>query len=141
MTHSILLIDDNEEFRLIASSLLLDEGYDVWEAACPKEAFLILKTEKIDLIVCDLHMPFSIGKDRNEYEESFRVGVKTITELAWVFPETPIVALSAAAPSDLNRIAQYLTPVPAYSKPSKTYDLLTIVQKSLAGLEPRGFLQ
>lgn len=141
MTKTVLLIDDHDDFRLIASSLLLDAGYDVFEASCPKEAFSILKDEKVDLILCDLHMPFSIEDDREDYEESFKVGVKTVTELAWVFPEIPIVALSAASTSDLKRISTYLEPVQAFSKPEHTHELLDIVQRSLVPMEHRGFLQ
>ena len=142
MTKTLLIIDDNEDFRLIASSLLLDAGYDVWEASCPKSAFSILKTESVDLIICDLHMPFSTDDDKEDFvTESYEVGVRTVSELVWVFPDIPIVALSAASASDLKKISKYLDPVQAFSKPESTTELLSIVQQSLSVTEPRGLLQ
>ena len=130
-TRTILLIDDSEDFRLIAGNLLLDEGYDVWEAPCPHDAFALLKREHFDLILCDLHMPFMTGPEGADYETSYRVGINTIRELQGLFPETPVVAITSTDPSSLSNIREVLQGIPTFSKPKKRAELMTIVEASL----------
>ena len=124
---SILIIDDCQEYRETTANLLLDAGYDVWEATCPKEAFEILHRESFDLIVCDLHMPFATDETQNEFVVSFEVGVKTVRELREVFPEIPVIALSTTAQADLKRITRFIESVPTYSKPIYSKEYLDLV--------------
>jgi two-component system chemotaxis response regulator CheY len=128
MTKSVLIIDDNDDFRETCRYLLADEGYDLWDAACPKDAYPILSGERFDLIVCDLNMPFAGGKEADEFTSGYEVGVRTIKELAHVYPDTPIVALSATPSSDLRRLAKYLDPIPAFPKPTTPDDLLDLFE-------------
>ena len=128
MSKSVLLIDDNEDFRETCRWLLMDAGYDFWDAPSPQDAWPMLSSEKFDLIVCDLHMPFTSGPSQDEYVTSYEVGVRTIRELADIYPDTPIVALSATAPCDLKRLARYLDPIPAFSKPERPQDLLDLLE-------------
>lgn len=128
MTKSVLLIDDNEDFRDTCRYLLLDAGYDLWDAACPKDAYPILSNEKFDLIICDLNMPFAAGQEAKEFTSGYEVGMRTIKELADVYPNTPIVALSATPSCDLKRLARYLDPIPAFPKPTNPNDLLELFE-------------
>jgi CheY-like chemotaxis protein len=128
---SVLIIDDSDEFRSTLSFILLDHDYDVWEATCPDEAYKLLKEEQFDLILCDVHMPFTFNEHFHEYPYSFEVGIKTIQELGWVFPDKPIIAMSAAAPSDLERIKKELGDLPLLSKPFPPQELLAVVEESL----------
>jgi CheY-like chemotaxis protein len=127
MTKSILLIDDNEDFRETCRWILHDSGYDLWDAACPDEAWPMLSQEKFDLIICDLHMPFSNGPDAEQYITSYEVGTRTLRELTDIFPHIPIVALSATAPHDLRLLSKFL-PVPAFPKPTNPDDLLDLLE-------------
>ena len=131
MVKTILIIDDCDDFRSIVASLLLDAGYDIWEAACPEDALPILSREKFDLIICDLHMPFASGDRQDDFVVSYEVGVKTVNELRYVYPDVPIIALSNTAESDLQRISTYLDPVPAYTKPIHNDEILSLVKRSL----------
>jgi CheY-like chemotaxis protein len=124
---SILIIDDCEEYRETTAHLLLDAGYDVWEASCPKEAFEILHRESFDLIVCDLHMPFATDESKDEFVESYEVGVKTVRELKDIFPEIPVIALSNTPQTNLTRIARFMESVPTYAKPLYTQEYLDLV--------------
>lgn len=127
---TILLIDDSDDFRDIASGILLHAEYDVIDASCPDEAFKILTKERVDLIVCDLHMPFTNDARQREFETSYQVGIKTIQELAGVFPQMPIVALTSTHPSDLRRISHTLGNIPTYCKPDCAKKLLELVEQS-----------
>ncbi len=129
---SVLIIDDSDEFRSTISMILLDHDYDVWEATCPDEAYALLKEETFDLIICDLHMPFTFGEHFHEYPYSFEVGIKTIQELGSIFPDKPIIAMSAAAPWDLARIKKALGDLPFLSKPFPAEELLSTIEGSLA---------
>lgn len=126
---TILVIDDNSSFREVASEVLLAADYDVIAAACPDDAFQLLEREQVDLILCDLHMPFTFGERYAQFEHSHRVGIKTIQELAAVFPATPVVGLTATSRDDLQRIARTLGDIPTFEKPSNRSELLGIVQR------------
>jgi len=128
---SILIIDDCSDYRSTISDILLDANYDVWEAESPDCAFKILKREEMDLIICDLHMPFTVDQRFAEFEFSYRVGLETIKELTWVYPYKPIIAISAAPPSELRRMSLEIGTVPALNKPFPPGELLSLVQCSL----------
>lgn len=57
MKKKILLIEDNEDHKLILKTYLEAEDYDVLMAENGLSATRILATQKIDLIVLDLWMP------------------------------------------------------------------------------------
>ena len=124
---TVLLIDDCEEYREITANLLLDAGYDVWEASCPKEAYKILKSETFDLIVCDLHMPVSDDDTQLDFVYSYEVGVQTIRALKEIFPHIPIIAMSNTSESNLKGLSRFIETVPTYSKPIYRQELLDLV--------------
>jgi two-component system, cell cycle response regulator DivK len=53
----ILLVEDNEVNRRLAGFLLRSQDYQVREAPSAKDAFEILKSEQVDLIVMDIQLP------------------------------------------------------------------------------------
>ncbi len=53
----LLLVEDNPVNRRLAMFLLHSQGYQVREATSAQEAFEILKTEPMDLIVMDIQLP------------------------------------------------------------------------------------
>ena len=101
----ILLIDDCEDFRTTSTQVLSHAGYLVSTVATPKEAFLFLKDDSVDLIVCDLHMPFTLGDDAKEYLTSSEVGFRTAKELNWALPQVPLIVLSSFPQIDLLRFS------------------------------------
>ena len=125
---SILIIDDCEEYRSIVSCMLLDADYDVWEAESVDQAFQLLKRESMDLIICDLHLPFITDERMKDFEYSYKVGVNTIKELSWVYPFKPIIAISAAPQPLFAAVGKELGTIPALSKPFSADQLLTLVE-------------
>lgn len=117
MTKSVLIIDDSEDFRETLTEILLDYDFIVFDANCPARAFSFLENETVDLILCDLNMPFTVGEFEEDYERSNRVGIETIRELGWVFPEIPIIAISAATEFELQEASQRLGDLTVLSKP------------------------
>jgi CheY-like chemotaxis protein len=133
---TVLLIDDNYDYRDALKTILEDQGLEVIDSDCPDSAYRMLNGMNApDLILCDLHMPFSTGKDGAEFKVSYEVGVKTLHELAWVYPTTPVVALTALEQTELSRLKEYIEPIPAYPKPTQMHDLLSLVQGYLMSQE------
>jgi len=66
MTKKILVVDDEEDIRMLLERLLENEGYDVSLAGEGKEALAILKKEKVDLALLDFFMPGMSGRELAE---------------------------------------------------------------------------
>jgi CheY-like chemotaxis protein len=60
---TILLVEDNEVNRRLAGFLLRSHEYQVREAMTAREAFEILRNERVDLIVMDIQLPEMDGLD------------------------------------------------------------------------------
>lgn len=54
---SILVVDDNEDIRILISLVLQKEGYQIFLAPTGIEAIEIIKKNNLDLILLDVMMP------------------------------------------------------------------------------------
>jgi CheY-like chemotaxis protein len=81
----ILLVDDDLEFQEPCKMVLESEGYDVVTAINAGEAEKKIKSEKLDLVFCDIMM---------EYPDD---GIMLARKIKKQFPELPVVMLSAAS--------------------------------------------
>lgn len=96
--YRILVVDDHDVNRIIATELLSDMGYETDEACDGKEAIEIIRNAKagdFDLILMDIQMPVING-----YEAS-----KAIRKLDSPLATIPIIALTANAFEDDKRDA------------------------------------
>lgn len=59
----ILIVDDEKNIRKMISIIAREMGHECFEAGHPMEAFAILNEEKIDIIICDIKMPFMDGME------------------------------------------------------------------------------
>jgi len=87
----VLLVDDETLVRMVASELLEDEGYQVYEARDGQEALTILEMRghSITVLVSDITMPNLGGLD-----------LAAIVSARW--PRIGLVLASGCAPSDLK---------------------------------------
>ena len=127
--NTILLIDDDREFREISETVLSEAGYEVYTVSAPDEAFAFLLEGPVDLILCDLHLPFTTGPEIFHYKYSYEVGLGTIQELTQTIPEVPLGIVSATMPWDFAAVLGPLNYLPRLSKPCSNADLLTFVEK------------
>ncbi|MFH1865262.1 MAG: ATP-binding protein [Candidatus Eisenbacteria bacterium] len=76
----ILLVEDNEVVRALASKTLRDRGYEVLEAmhAGEAERIWILHKEHVDLLVTDIIMPGRDGKQLSEILRRDRPDMKVL---------------------------------------------------------------
>ena len=57
MSHTILIVDDEANQRMLYASTFRDEGYEVLEASDGIEAIEKVRTRSPDLVVLDISMP------------------------------------------------------------------------------------
>lgn len=129
---SILLIDDSADFRDVFSEILANQDYAVWTASSTEEAFKILGETSVDLIVCDLYLPFTTSTQMFDYVYGYEVGVRTIKELRWVYPNLPLIMITAAPEFDLPRLTQDIPKLPTLSKTFTRHELVEVIESELA---------
>lgn len=59
----VLIVDDNEDFRLALSHVLISKGYTTCEASNGEQALVLMNSEAPDLAIVDLDMPKVNGID------------------------------------------------------------------------------
>ena len=86
MKGKILMIDDDGDFREATSKILKFRGYDVVSAANAREARLMLKKEKPDLIILDIMLPdydgFSLCTEIKENTNFFEIPILILTSVS-----------------------------------------------------------
>ena len=80
-TQKILNIDDDQDIRQNIRELLENFGYQVTEAADGQSGLEILKTEDLDLVLCDLRMPGLHGLD-------------VLAQITKKYPQLPVIVIS-----------------------------------------------
>jgi len=58
---TILVVDDEPEYRLIMRSVLMSEGYDVLLGENGEEGLSKMRESKVDLVISDIYMPIMDG--------------------------------------------------------------------------------
>jgi DNA-binding NtrC family response regulator len=79
--HTILIVDDEEPVRILLSDALDSENCNVIQAATGIQAYEILRTQPVDLLITDIVMP----------EQD---GIALIMQLNSVAPKLPVIAIS-----------------------------------------------
>jgi CheY-like chemotaxis protein len=79
----VLVVDDDQHFRVLARAILEPAGFEVIESEDMQQCMLQLRSQPVDAVILDMVMP---GRD----------GIEAVRELKQLFPEIPIVAVSGA---------------------------------------------
>lgn len=117
---TVLIADDEEPVRRVASRLLVRNGYDVLEAANGAEALRMLAggNGKIDILVSDIIMP-EMG------------GLELARRVATDFPGLPVLLISGY--SDSHELGQAIPPeLDLLQKPFSGTELTAAVAHCLA---------
>ena len=114
---SILLVDDDVDFRQGLKFLLEKRNYRVLEAADGRAAMILLQQNGINLVATDLLMP--------EQE-----GIETIQAIRRAHPDLKVIAISAAQPHIL-KVAKALGADEAIQKSMRLDEIASIVEKLL----------
>ncbi len=119
---SILLVDDDQEFRKAMKKMFERSGYSVTLAADGQEALNILSEETFDLIISDLRMPNLNGMQL--MEELKKKGVKI-----------PVIFITAFGEVESYMDLMNLGAFEYINKPVKGQEILNVARKAL---ETRG---
>jgi len=118
----ILIIDDDEQIRILLRQVMEWAGHEVIEAADGREGMHQQRMQEADLVITDLIMP--------EQE-----GLETITLLKKEYPLVKIIAISGGGrigPDAYLPAAQELGADRVFSKPFDVRELATTVKELLA---------
>ena len=118
MAANILVVDDDEEARLVLASILQGAGYNLIFARNGEEAMRAYLRKNVDAVVTDLHMPHGDG-------------LELIEALTGMGTDVPIIAVSGTGPSMLST-AQMIGAVSTLPKPVDANALLEAVHKATA---------
>ncbi len=117
----ILVIDDDEQMRILLRQVMEWAGYEVIEAEDGRDGMMKQRKHKADLVITDLIMP--------EQE-----GLETITSLKKEFPHVKIIAISGGGrigPEAYLPAAQELGADKIFSKPFDVRKLASEVKELL----------
>lgn len=117
---NVLVTDDNEINRLLASTILSNYGAKIFEARNGLEAIEIIKQQNIDVVLMDLQMPVLDGL------EATQIIRKTINTTL------PIIALTAYALKGDNQKCFDVGMNDYLSKPFQENQLIQVVTKWLS---------
>lgn len=121
---TLLVVDDEEALRKAIVFDFRRKGYEVFEASNGKEAFEIVKSHKVDVVLSDIRMP---GGD----------GVELLDNIKGMNPMLPVVMLITGF-ADLTLEDAYDKGADAvFSKPFDRKTLLSAVERSLISQEKR----
>ncbi|CAG5008398.1 Sensor histidine kinase RcsC [Dyadobacter sp. CECT 9275] len=114
-TKIILLVEDDFLNRRLSKKTLLENGYHIMEAKNTREAFEILKNEKVDLAILDINL----GEDE---QDGISLGQALQTKYT-----LPFLYLTAYDNNEIAKRAVATNPHSYITKPFKNIDLLTAV--------------
>jgi DNA-binding NtrC family response regulator len=118
----ILIIDDDEQMRLMLEQMLARAGHQVEPASNGQEGLALYRNSPTDLIITDLIMP--------EKE-----GIETIIEIRREFPLAKIIAISGGGrvgAMDFLPLARRLGAARTLAKPFEREQLVEAVTEVLA---------
>ncbi len=123
MTSDILIVDDEEDIRLMIAGILEDEGYSPRMASQSDEALQEIKTKKPDLIIQDVWL-----------EGSKLDGLEILEHLQKYDADLPIIMISGHGTIEMAVKALQLGAYDFIEKPFKTDKFLILVKRALETL-------
>lgn len=115
---SLLITDDDRDFRTTLCDLFEDRGYHTIEAADGQEALDILERQVVHLLLVDMHMPRLTG-------------LETLHAIRKVDMRMPFILLSAAMDPATERQARAANAFQVLSKPVRLAEITRAVQLAL----------
>jgi two-component system NtrC family response regulator len=115
---TVLIVDDEPNYRLIISEIVGDEGYEVLTAESAEKAMPIVRETDLDLVITDMRMPGMDGMEFLEEIKIFNAELPVIMITAFGEVEKAVKAMQSGA-------FNYLT------KPFNNEELLVSIQKAV----------
>lgn len=117
-THKVLIADDDADLRGLLAEYLADKGYEVMEAGDGLEAFAKYHSLRPDIVVTDMNMPISSGRELTR-------------QLHLLAPGLPIIVISGYySKSELDAMRR-LGARASVEKPFHPQELADLIRKLL----------
>jgi CheY-like chemotaxis protein len=119
-TKHIMIVDDEEDHRLLLGDLLESKGYSISTAKNAKQALAQLSTQTVDLVITDFMMP-----EMN--------GLELIRAMAWKewLNMIPVILLTANARENLEDLAKNAGAFSTVFKPFDNKSLLALIYTAM----------
>lgn len=117
-TPSLLITDDDRDFRETLSGIFESRGFRTIQAGDGEEALDVIQREQIHLLLLDMHMPRLTGLD-------------TIRRLRTLHLDLPCILISAALDRQLEEDARAAQAYSVLSKPIRLTDITGIVARAM----------
>ena len=119
MSETILVVDDEDDIRLVVRRMLEAKGYAVLDARDPHHALRIASREPIDLLLTDVVMPLMRGTELARRVRARVPSVKVLLMSAYKIAEItesqlPFIAKPFTPEALTEKVGQLLRP---YSSP------------------------
>ena len=124
MTKEILVIDDNSDIRQLISSILIDNGLKVREAANYEQALFEIKKKLPDVAVIDV----KLDKGDND-------GIELLKHLKKIDDDVPVIMISGHANVQMAVDSLKLGAFEFIQKPFSTVRLLNFLKRALENVE------
>ncbi len=122
---TILLIDDEADFRHVMERRLAAEGFRVLCAEDGLRGLELLRREQVDCILLDIMMPRMDGF----------TFLKTIQEEGRALPVPPIIVLTAFGRTITDEQRHLMGTIPVVNKPFDYPELLALIRKRIHGAQ------
>ncbi|MEK6247090.1 MAG: response regulator, partial [Planctomycetales bacterium] len=113
---AILIADNDAQFRSTVREVLLPSGYQIIEAEDGLEAIEIVRSERVHVLLLDMHMPRRTGLETLQWVKQFK-GL------------LPCVLLSARMDDQLRIEAEKARAFDVLRKPVSRVDLTGVVER------------
>ncbi|SDC43321.1 sigma-54-dependent transcriptional regulator [Williamwhitmania taraxaci] len=114
---SILVLDDEKAIRVEIVEFLTEEGYSLFEAERPSQAFSILEEIKVDVLILDLQLP--------EMD-----GLSVLRRVKEDYPSMEVIMITGHGDMDAVIQAMRLGAMEFFTKPFRLLDMKAAIQRS-----------
>ncbi|MGM0421570.1 MAG: sigma-54-dependent transcriptional regulator [Pseudomonadota bacterium] len=122
----ILIVDDEDDIRMLIEGLLEDEGYKTREAANSDQALAAIAEKRPDLVIQDIWL-----------EDSALDGLQILEELRDMDPDLPVIMISGHGTIEMAVSALHNGAYDFIEKPFKSDRLLMLVKRALESVALR----
>lgn len=122
---SVLIVDDDDEIRLLLGSVLTEYGFDVFEGLDGMETVGLLETIQPDLLLLDILMP---NMD----------GLELLREIANREIDVPVIVFTGAADEEFSTRALETGAAAFMTKPLEMQALMDTIKKVMPPLDHLG---
>ncbi len=94
---TILIADDDRSHRLMLTTMMQEWGFDAREASDGREAFEVVRTKPVDLILMDMRMPNMDGIEATREISSYNPSIPIVIVTAFSSIPTAVEAVRSGA--------------------------------------------